>query len=130
MARATVNGGIELEYDTFGSEGDPAVVCISGLGAQLITYHEDFCTRLAERGYFVIRHDNRDVGLSTKIEDGSSYTLSDMAADTVGLLDALGIDAAHVVCVSMGGMIAQAVAIEHPTRVRSLTSYFTSNGVT
>lgn len=128
MPRASVNGGIELEYDTFGSDGDPAVVCIAGLGAQMITYHEDFCRGLADRGYFVIRHDNRDVGLSTKIEDGSSYTLSDMAADTVGLLDVLGIDAAHVVGVSMGGMIAQTVAIEHPSRVLSLTSIMSTTG--
>lgn len=127
MPRASANG-IELEYDTFGTEGRPAVVCIAGLGAQMITYHEDFCTGLADRGYFVIRHDNRDVGLSTKIEDGSSYTLSDMAADTVGLLDALGIAAAHVVGVSMGGMIAQTVAIEHPTRVLSLTSIMSTTG--
>jgi len=137
MPRASANG-IELEYDTFGSEGDPAVVCISGLGAQMITYHEDFCRALADRGYFVVRHDNRDVGLSTKIEarperpserdHGSSYTLSDMAADTAGLLDALGIAAAHVVGVSMGGMIAQTLAIEHPTRVLSLTSIMSTTG--
>jgi pimeloyl-ACP methyl ester carboxylesterase len=128
MARATVNGGIELEYDTFGAEGDPAVVCISGLGAQMITYHEDFCGKLAAKGYFVIRHDNRDVGLSTKIEDGRSYTLADMADDTVGLLDDLGIDGAHIVGVSMGGMIAQTVAIRHPHRVRSLTSIMSTTG--
>ena len=127
MPRAAVNG-IELEYDTFGSADDPAVVCIAGLGAQLLTFHEDFCKGLAARGYFVIRHDNRDVGLSTKIEDGSGYTLSDMAADTAGLLDHLGVDAAHVVGVSMGGMIAQTVAIEFPAKVRSLTSIMSTTG--
>ena len=128
MARATVNGGIELEYDTFGSADDPAVVLISGLGAQMITFHEDLCRSLAGRGYFVVRHDNRDVGLSTKIEDGRSYTLDDMADDTVGLLDHLGIEAAHVVGVSMGGMIAQTVAIRHPARVRTLTSIMSTTG--
>lgn len=127
MPRASVNG-IELEYDTFGSPDDPAVVCISGLGAQMITFHEEFCGGLAARGYHVVRHDNRDVGLSTKIEDGSSYALEDMAADTAGLLDHLGIDAAHVVGVSMGGMIAQTLAIEHPGRVLSLTSIMSTTG--
>lgn len=127
MPRASVNG-IELEYDTFGSPDDPAVVCISGLGAQMITFHEDFCRQLADRRYFVVRHDNRDVGLSTKIEDGSSYRLEDMAADTAGLLDHLGIEAAHVVGVSMGGMIAQTLAIEHPAKVRTLTSIMSTTG--
>jgi pimeloyl-ACP methyl ester carboxylesterase len=128
MPRATVNGGIELEYDTFGSAADPAVVLVSGLGAQMITFHEDFCGKLVDKGYFVVRFDNRDVGLSTKIEDGSSYTLAEMADDTAGLLDHLGIDAAHVVGVSMGGMIAQTVAIRHPQRVRSLTSIMSTTG--
>lgn len=127
MPRASVHG-IELEYDTFGSPDDPAVVCISGLGAQMITFHEDFCRQMADRRYFVVRHDNRDVGLSTKIEDGSSYRLEDMAADTAGLLDHLGIEAAHVVGVSMGGMIAQTLAIEHPAKVRTLTSIMSTTG--
>jgi pimeloyl-ACP methyl ester carboxylesterase len=127
MPRASVNG-IELEYDTFGSPDDPAVVCISGLGAQMITFHEDFCGSLSARGYHVIRHDNRDVGLSTKIEDGSSYALEDMAADTAGLLDHLAVEAAHVVGVSMGGMIAQTLAIEHPGKVLSLTSIMSTTG--
>lgn len=127
MPRASVNG-IELEYDTFGSSTDPAIVCIAGLGAQLITFHEDFCRSLVERGYFVVRHDNRDVGLSSKIEDGSSYALEDMADDTVGLLDFLGLSKAHVVGVSMGGMIAQTIAIRHPDRVASLTSIMSTTG--
>ncbi|HUP87118.1 MAG TPA: alpha/beta hydrolase [Acidimicrobiales bacterium] len=127
MPRAQTNG-IEIEYETSGSPDDPAVILISGLGAQLITFHEDFCNGLAERGRFVIRFDNRDVGLSTKIEDGSSYALEDMADDTAGLLDALGIDRADVVGVSMGGMIAQTVAIRHPGRVRTLTSIMSTTG--
>ncbi len=127
MPRAAVNG-IELEYDTFGSSENPAIVCIAGLGAQLITFHEDFCRGLVERGYFVVRHDNRDVGLSSKIEDGSSYALEDMADDTAGLLDHLGLTKAHVVGVSMGGMIAQTLAIRHTDRVTSLTSIMSTTG--
>ena len=127
MPRASVNG-IELEYDTFGSADDPAIMCIAGLGAQLITFHEDFCRGLVERGYFVVRHDNRDVGLSTKIEDGSTYALEDMADDTAGLLDHLGLTRAHVVGVSMGGMIAQTMAIRHPDRVASLASIMSTTG--
>ena len=126
MPRAQANG-IELEYDTFGSPDDPAFLLISGLGAQMITFHEDLCTGLADRGYFVIRFDNRDVGLSTKCPEGG-YALEDMADDTAGLLDALGVDAANVVGVSMGGMIAQTFAIRHPARVRTLTSIMSTTG--
>ena len=128
MPRAAANG-IELEYDTFGSPDDPAVLLISGLGAQMVTFHPDFCGALVERGYFVIRFDNRDVGLSTKVPEGG-YSLADMADDAAGLLDALGVDAANVVGVSMGGMIAQMVAIRHPQRVRSLTSIMSTTGDT
>jgi pimeloyl-ACP methyl ester carboxylesterase len=128
MPRATVNGGIELEYDTFGTAGDPAVVLVSGLGAQMITFHEDFCGKLAAKGYFVVRHDNRDVGLSTKIEDGSSYTLADMADDTAGLVEELGLAPVHAVGVSMGGMIVQTLAIRHPEKVATLTSIMSTTG--
>ena len=127
MPRAQVNDGIELEYETFGSADDPAFVLIAGLGAQLITFHPDLCEGLAARGYFVVRFDNRDVGLSTKCPDGG-YALEDMADDTAGLLDVLGIDAANVVGVSMGGMIAQTFAIRHPKRVRTLTSIMSTTG--
>jgi pimeloyl-ACP methyl ester carboxylesterase len=127
MPRAHANG-IELEYETFGSPDDPAVLLVAGLGAQLVTFHEDFCQGLVARGYRVIRFDNRDVGLSTKIEDGTAYALEDMADDAAGLLDVLGVDAAHVVGVSMGGMIAQTLAITHPERVRTLTSIMSTTG--
>ena len=136
MPRAQANG-IELEYDTFGSADDPAFLLIAGLGAQMITYHPDFCEGLAGRGYFVVRFDNRDVGLSTKVPpvperpsegDHSGYALEDMADDTVGLLDHLGLDDANVVGVSMGGMIAQTLAIRHPKRVRTLTSIMSTTG--
>src|SRR5262245_50876135 len=133
MPRAAVATGMELEYETIGSPGDPAILLVMGFTAQLTTWDDAFCRLLAERGRFVIRFDNRDCGLSTKL-DGVSvdsgpviaaamtdsvippvpYTLSDMAADAVGLLDHLDIERAHIVGASMGGMIAQVIATEHP----------------
>ena len=140
MPRAAVNGGIELEYETLGSPADPPFLLIAGLGAQLITFHDDFCRLLVDHGHFVIRFDNRDVGLSTKFDGpaptlpqmvtrrGTAYTIADMADDAFGLLAGLGIDAAHVVGASMGGFIAQTMAIRQPTRVLSLTLVMTSTG--
>jgi pimeloyl-ACP methyl ester carboxylesterase len=147
MARATVSTGIELEYDTFGSPDDPALLLVMGFTAQMTSWDEKFCGILADAGLFVIRFDNRDCGLSTKfdgveVDTGAvmgaaltggevppvPYTLSDMAADAVGLLDHLGIERAHVLGASMGGMIVQTIAIEHPTRVRSLTSVMSTIG--
>jgi len=142
MPRAQANG-IELEYDTFGDPGRPAMLLIMGLGVQMLGWDERFCNMLAERGYHVIRFDNRDIGLSSKIEGGpvpnplelmagnsssASYTLDDMAGDAAGLLESLGIEAAHVVGASMGGMIGQVMACRHPERVRSLTSIMSSTG--
>ena len=142
MARAQANG-IELEHDSFGSPGDPPLLLVMGLGAQMTTWPEAFCQQLADRGYFVIRFDNRDVGLSTKLDDAptpdlvaalggdlssASYSLEDMADDAAGLLDALGIASAHVVGASMGGMIAQTIAIRHPERVRTLASIMSTTG--
>jgi pimeloyl-ACP methyl ester carboxylesterase len=135
--------GIEIAYETFGDASRPALLLVMGLGCQLVLWDEELCEQLADRGFLVIRFDNRDVGLSSKIEGGpvpdmlagltgdtssASYTLDDMAADTVGLLDALGIDAAHLVGASMGGMIAQQVAALHPERVRSLVSIMSTTG--
>lgn len=135
--------GIQIEYDTFGRPEHPAMLLIMGFRTQLIGWDDRFCARLAERGFYVIRYDNRDVGLSSKIEGGpkpdiraalqgdfssASYQLEDMAADAVGLLDALGHKAAHVVGASMGGMIAQLVAVQHPTRTLSLCSIMSSTG--
>jgi pimeloyl-ACP methyl ester carboxylesterase len=114
--------GIELEYDTFGDPADAPLLLISGLGMQMIGWDEEFCELLASRGFYVIRYDNRDVGLSTWMDSGAGYTLDDMAADAAGLLEALGIRAAHIVGASMGGFIAQLVALNHPDRVLSLTS--------
>jgi pimeloyl-ACP methyl ester carboxylesterase len=142
VPRAQANG-IELEYDTFGDPGNPAMLLIMGLGMQMLAWRPEFCQLFADRGFFVIRYDNRDVGLSTKIEEAGTpdlmalmagdyssagYKLDDMADDAVGLLDALGIERAHVVGVSMGGMIAQTLAIRHPERVLSFTSIMSTTG--
>jgi pimeloyl-ACP methyl ester carboxylesterase len=132
--------GITLAYETFGEEGRPPVLLVMGLGAQMIGWPDDFCRALAA-GRRVMRFDNRDVGESQWLEgqvdlaacaagDPSSavYTLDDMADDAIGLLDALDLDSAHVVGASMGGMIAQTLAIRHPERVRSLTSMMSTTG--
>ncbi|HEU5150961.1 MAG TPA: alpha/beta hydrolase [Iamia sp.] len=138
--------GIEIWYTTDGDPGGEPLLLVMGLGAQYLVWPEAFVARLVERGYFVIRFDNRDVGLSTKPDVGdldpaaeilgalggtpprAPYLLSDMAADAVSVLDALGIASAHVVGASMGGMIAQTIAIEHRDRVRSLTSIMSTTG--
>ena len=120
MRRARA-GSIELEYETFGAPDRPAVLLISGLGSQLLGWSDGLCEEIAARGFHVIRFDNRDVGLSTKLGSGEAYSLDDMAADAAGLLDALGIEAAHLVGASMGGMIAQLVAIGHPAKTLTLT---------
>jgi pimeloyl-ACP methyl ester carboxylesterase len=142
MPRAEANG-IELEYDTFGDPADPALLLIMGLGTQMTAWDPRFCGLLAERGYHVIRYDNRDIGLSTQFDrlpepdllailagDTSTapYLLADLAADAVGLLDALDIERAHVVGVSMGGMIAQELAVKYPERVLSLCSFMSTTG--
>ena len=110
MPATTTPHGVSLNYDTFGDPRHPAMVLIQGLGAHMLGWHNEFCRLLADRGHHIIRFDNRDVGLSQKFPAGG-YTLADMADDTTGLLDALHIDTAHVVGQSMGGMIAQHVAI-------------------
>jgi pimeloyl-ACP methyl ester carboxylesterase len=144
MAERTARvNGLEISYETFGDPSDPTMLLIMGLGVQMLGWDSEFCGMLAERGFHVVRFDNRDVGRSTKIEGGpradvmaaaagdlssASYTLDEMAGDAVALLDELGVDAAHVVGASQGGMIAQAVAIRHPERVLSLTSIMSSTG--
>ncbi len=146
MPRIRTNG-IEIEYDSFGDGNPEPILLVMGLGAQMILWEEGFCELLAERGHRVIRFDNRDIGLSTKFdsfgippivamlaaaERGESvdapYTLSDMATDAAHLLGALELESAHVVGASMGGMIAQMLAIEHPERIRSLTSIMSTTG--
>ncbi len=126
------NGTAEIFYETFGDPGDETLVLVNGLGSQCINYREEWCERFVARGLHVVRMDNRDVGLSTHFSDVPSgeaaYTLSDMAADVIAVLDALGVDRAHVMGLSMGGMIVQTLAIEHPDRLRSVTSVMSTTG--
>jgi pimeloyl-ACP methyl ester carboxylesterase len=125
-----LSNGIELYYETFGQPQHPAILLIMGLDAQCVMWSMRFIEPLVTAGYYVIRFDNRDIGLSTWMNDTwqrkNPYTLEDMAQDTVGLLDALHIAQAHVVGASMGGMIAQRMAISHPEKVLSLTSIMSS----
>ncbi len=146
MPSATVNG-IRLEYETFGDAGAPAILLIMGLGMQLVAWPIPFCEALARQGFRVVRYDNRDIGLSSHFDHlgapklilailmarlgmrvASGYTLDDMADDAAGLMDALGIERAHVAGVSMGGMIAQQLAARHAARLRSLTSIMSTTG--
>lgn len=125
MPRAHANG-IELEYEVIGDAGAPPLLMIMGLASQMIMWPDELCRLIAARGFRVIRYDNRDVGLSTKT--AALYSLDDMADDAVGLLDALDLPAAHVVGASMGGYIAQLLALRHRARVRSLCILMSSTG--
>ena len=146
MPKAKANN-IEIEYETFGNPSDKPLLLVNGLGSQMINWDEDFIQLLVERGFFVIRFDNRDVGLTTKIDEAGEpdfvkaymaiqsgqpfeapYTLEDMADDAAGLLDALNIEKAHICGVSMGGMIVQVLTLRHPSRVLSLISIMSSTG--
>ena len=147
MTLAKISSIIEIEYETFGDPKNPALILMEGHGAQMVKWDTEYCKMFAAKNLYVIRFDNRDCGLSTKF-DGIEvdlgavlkaalleetvppvpYTLSDMAGDVVGLLDFLKIDSAHIFGVSLGGMIAQVLTIEHPTRVRSLISVMSMSG--
>jgi pimeloyl-ACP methyl ester carboxylesterase len=140
------NGSVEIYYEAFGDPADPALLMVNGLGSQLINYRTEWVERFVARGFFAVRFDNRDVGLSTKfdavspqyrsaveaIRDGQAvdtpYRLGDMADDAVAVLDALGIERAHVMGLSMGGMVVQQLAIDHPDRLLSMTSVMSSTG--
>jgi pimeloyl-ACP methyl ester carboxylesterase len=143
VARSVGPARLDIAYEQFGEPDSPAVLLLMGLGTQMLGWPDGFCTALAARGLHVIRFDNRDIGLSSHLTDApmpdvravmtgdtssASYRLSDMAADTVGLLDHLGLESAHLVGASMGGMVAQTMAIESPERVRSLTSIMSTTG--
>ncbi|MCP3853953.1 MAG: alpha/beta fold hydrolase [Actinomycetia bacterium] len=146
MANATV-GPVELHYEEFGDGNDPPLLMVMGLGAQMIVWPDELCQGLVDRGFRVIRFDNRDVGMSTWFDgvevdmaaavtagmmgqpfDGAPYNLSDMAADAIGLLDHLDISQANIVGASMGGMIVQTMAIEHGDRIASLCSIMSNTG--
>ena len=130
------NGDVMIWYEAFGDPADPALLLVNGLGSQCINYREEWCAKFAAEGFFVVRFDNRDVGLSTKFDgveavpaaDGPPYTVSDMAADALAVLDDLGVGRAHVMGLSMGGMIVQTLAIEHPERLLSMTSVMSTTG--
>jgi pimeloyl-ACP methyl ester carboxylesterase len=136
-------GDLELCYERFGDPHHPALLLVMGLATQMLGWHEDFCAALAGRGFHVVRFDNRDIGRSTRLAHlppptlkqllrrdraAAGYTLEDMADDAAGLLDRLEIDRAHVAGASMGGMIAQTLAIRHPERVLSLASIMANTG--
>jgi pimeloyl-ACP methyl ester carboxylesterase len=146
MAKLQANG-LQIEYDTFGDRKDDPMLLIMGLGTQMIAWSPEFCEALAAHGHYVIRFDNRDIGLSTRFDGartpgrlryvlhvlarlplGEPYSLTDMAADALGVLDALDVDSAHVVGASMGGMIAQLLTNGYPARVKTLTSIMSSSG--
>ncbi|MEC8465250.1 MAG: alpha/beta hydrolase, partial [Actinomycetota bacterium] len=147
MARVSLPSGIEIEFEEFGLRSDPTVLLVSGFTSQLLGWDEGLCHELASSGRHIIRFDNRDVGLSTHL-DGQAvdvqavfnatffggdpvtvpYTLSDMAADAIGLVDALECEIVDAVGVSMGGMIVQTMAIEHPGRLRSVVSIMSTTG--
>lgn len=128
------NGDCKLYYETFGESQNPTLLLVNGLGSQSTNYHEDWCRMFAAEGLQVVRFDNRDVGLSSSFEgapvnaDGAAYTLSDMANDGFAVLDAIGVDKAHIMGLSMGGMIVQQMAIEHPERVLTMTSVMSTTG--
>ena len=146
MSSVDVNG-ISIEYQTFGDKTAPPLLLVMGLGAQMIHWDEEFCLQLADQGFHVIRYDNRDVGLSSKMDHAPvpnpfqlfmdmqqgkkpevAYRVEDMADDGIALLDALDLDTAHVCGASMGGMIVQTMAINHTRRIRSLTSIMSTTG--
>jgi pimeloyl-ACP methyl ester carboxylesterase len=146
MPTASANG-IQIEYETFGEPSSPPLLLIAGIGGQMIGWDEELCKEWARKGLYVIRFDNRDVGLSTKLKEAGipdvmavmtagmngekvdvPYTLDDMADDTVGLLDALKLDKAHICGISMGGAIAQTISFRHPSRVRSMTQVYSTTG--
>ena len=146
MPKVKVNN-IEIEYETYGNPSDKPLLLVMGLGAQMISWDEEFIQFLLDRGFYVIRFDNRDVGLSTKCEEAGEphvmeaimaiqrgetieapYSLEDMADDAIGVLDTLNIEKAHICGASMGGMIVQIIAFRHPNRVLSLISIMSSTG--
>jgi pimeloyl-ACP methyl ester carboxylesterase len=144
MARVDVNG-VWIEFERLGDPGDPTLLLVAGLGAQLVSWDDEFCQRFIDRGMSIVRFDNRDVGLSSNMDDGrdpmglimsrlagediaAPYLLDDMARDAVAVLDAADVGQAHVAGLSMGGMIAQAMAVGYPDRVLSLTSVMSTTG--
>ena len=121
------NGGVEIYYEEFGDPAEPTLLLVNGLGSQCLNYDVAWCELFCDEGFHVARFDNRDVGLSTKL-DGADYALADMADDAIAVLDAMGVDTAHVMGCSMGGMIVQRLALDHADRLLSLTSVMSRTG--
>ncbi len=128
------NGDCTIFYESFGSPDDPTLLMVNGLGSQCINYHDDWCRMFADAGFRAIRYDNRDVGLSTHYADaavddqGAAYRVDDMAMDGIAVLDAVGVERAHVMGLSMGGMIVQHMAIHHRDRMLSMVSVMSRTG--
>ena len=141
VVRTVPSNGIDIAYETFGEPSDVPVLLVMGLGGQMVAWDDEFCAMLAARGHQVIRFDNRDIGLSTHLDHAApgnpvsaflgrrpAYVIDDMAQDTAGVVEQLDVGGVHVVGVSMGGCISQALALGHPELVRSLTSMSSSTG--
>ena len=124
----TANGNVSLYYETFGSDAAPVLLLVNGLGSQCINFKAEFCERFVSRGFRVVRFDNRDVGLSSHLDEAARYSIEEMAGDGFAVLDAVGARAAHIAGWSMGGMIVQAMAIARPERVLSMTSIMSAPG--
>jgi pimeloyl-ACP methyl ester carboxylesterase len=124
----TTNGDVSLYYEEIGATSDPLLLLVNGLGSQCINFKVEFCEMFANEGFRVVRFDNRDVGLSSHLKGGPRYSVNDMAEDGFAVLDAVGVDAAHIAGWSMGGMIVQAMALRHPERVLSMTSVMSAPG--
>ena len=122
------NGEVEIAYETLGDPADPALILVHGLGSSMLVWHDELCAGFADRGFFVLRMDHRDSGLSTVLAEGSRYTLTDMAGDVVSVLDDAGCERAIVCGYSLGGMVAQAMAAAHPDRVAGLVSVSSHTG--
>ena len=125
---STTNGEITLYYEAFGADGDPVLLLVNGLGSQCINFKVGFCEEFVQRGFRVVRFDNRDVGMSSHLKGGPKYTVDDMASDGFAVLDAVKAPAAHVAGWSMGGMIVQAMALQRPERILSMTSVMSAPG--
>jgi pimeloyl-ACP methyl ester carboxylesterase len=124
----TTNGQVSLYYEVFGTEDDPVLLLVNGLGSQCINFKIELCEKFVQRGLRVVRFDNRDVGFSSHLKGGPKYAVDDMATDGFAVLDALGAERAHVAGWSMGGMIVQAMALQHPERTLSMTSVMSAPG--
>ncbi|HUC36306.1 MAG TPA: alpha/beta hydrolase [Acidimicrobiales bacterium] len=124
----TTYGAVSLYYEVFGLNDDPVLLLVNGLGSQCINFKVDLCEKFVQNGFQVVRFDNRDVGLSSHLKGGPKYSVDDMATDGFAVLDAAGAERAHIAGWSMGGMIVQAMALQKPERIMSMTSVMSAPG--